>query len=202
MRETTLAKRIRTFALALVLAVGMVVLVACGAQKGGAEAEIEEVLTSTLEEVRDPSDETISTYLDTDTVDALDAYGIDAKEFWACLFSNLDYEIGDIKVDGDAATAELTIENTDLDAAFEVWEEDISSWITSSEAQDLYAEEGENALMKYSFEQLMDTIEHGDIDIVSDDVTVSLEKVDGEWAISEDSYDDLVNALFAGSELI
>lgn len=202
MRDATLAKRIKTLALALVLALGMVALVACGAQKGGAEAEIQEVLTSTLEEVRDPSDDTISTYLDEDTIDSLDAYGIDAKEFWACLFSNLDYEIGDIKVDGDTATAELTIENTDLDAAFEVWEEDISSWITSSEAQDLYADEGEAGLMKYSFEQLMDTIEHGDIDVVSDDITVSLEKVDGEWAISEDSYDDLVNALFAGSELI
>ena len=50
-----------------------------------------------------------------DTCQEMESMGIDPYEFYQALFSNFDYSIDDIRVDGDEATVELTVSNVDIE---------------------------------------------------------------------------------------
>lgn len=77
---------------------------------GGASAEdlIRENLESYMGEV-DVADEAFVEGLESSAGEDLDQLGITADEFAAAYLDGFGYEIGDITVDGDTATAELTI---------------------------------------------------------------------------------------------
>jgi hypothetical protein len=59
----------------------------------------------------------------------------------------MEYEIGDIEVDGDTATAEVTISNPDLMGAMSAAQDDLYA-MDQDELAQIYADEGESGLVK------------------------------------------------------
>lgn len=66
-------------------------------------------LTTNLDLVKNADDETIDAIMSGIDATALEAYGVDGAEFAAALIDGFDYTIDEIDVEGDTATATLTI---------------------------------------------------------------------------------------------
>ena len=99
---------------ALVASLAVVVAVSCGVVLGGCssanpEQAIRDDLTATLDEVKNVDDATIEELMGSVDTSQLEPYGIDGTEFARSLLDGFDYSIGDITVDGDTATAQVSI---------------------------------------------------------------------------------------------
>ena len=113
------ALRAITTIVSCVLALGLVVgLNGCGKND-------EELIRASVSEVMDlfknPTKENLQGFINEDEIDlsTLEEYDIDIYEFLGHSFKHFDYTINDVTVDGDTASANLTLTNTDLGAVVE-----------------------------------------------------------------------------------
>ena len=88
--------------------------------------------------------------------DLLDSVGISADEMWQAMFGRLTYSIDDIKVDGDKATATITVSNVDIATVAQQWQTDIQTYAQSAEAQQVLVNEGQTGLFKAIFQMLIE----------------------------------------------
>lgn len=97
--------------LALVLAAtmlcfGALVLSSCGKSD---EEVVREGVVRELDLVKNKDPEFMESITDAALASEMDAYGIDANEFMVSYLEGFDYTINDVTVDGDGATANVTI---------------------------------------------------------------------------------------------
>jgi hypothetical protein len=134
------------------------------------------------------SDATFGTYISDGS--------IDVEEYMDHLFGRLEYKIDDIEVDGDTATAKVTISNPDISAAMTAAQEDLYA-MDQDELAQIYTDEGESGLVKqlmtffYEEEEKQDVQEMGT-------VTIDMKKdsEDGwEFADEDQASSDIVGIL-------
>ena len=187
--------------LALVMSIG---IAGCGGVGGNADAEsIRASVTQLLDIFKNPTKENLGPYMgeNQEVIDQLDSYGIDIYDFLQHAFSKYSYEVGSIEVDGDKATAAVTVSNANLQAAIDTASADFSS--RQQELAEKYSNGGEDALkdlMKEYFDAVYKAIDEGD-ETVTTDLTLNLTKKDGEWEVDEDSQQQLVSAMYGGLDL-
>lgn len=182
-----------------VLALGLVVgLNGCGKND-------EELIRASVSEVMDlfknPTKENLQGFVNEDEVDlsTLEEYDIDIYEFLGHSFKHFDYTINDVTVDGDTATASLTLTNTDLGAVVEETTTEITENIDDY-ADVLNGENGRKEFMKIFFNKIYEKLDASE-ETVSTDATLQLNKVDGEWEVDDSSMDAVVSAMYGGLEL-
>ena len=193
------ALRAITTIVSCVLALGLVVgLNGCGKND-------EELIRASVSEVMDlfknPTKENLQGLINEDEVDlsTLEEYDIDIYEFLGHSFKNFDYTINDVTVDGDTASANLTLTNTDLGAVVEETTTEITENIDDY-ADILNGENGRKEFMKLFFNKIYEKLDASE-ETVSTDATLKLNKVDGEWEVDESSMDAVVSAMYGGLEL-
>lgn len=193
------ALRAITTIVSCVLALGLVVgLNGCGKND-------EELIRASVSEVMDlfknPTKENLQGFVNEDEVDlsTLEEYDIDIYEFLGHSFKHFDYTINDVTVDGDTATANLTLTNTDLGAVVEETTTEITENIDDY-ADVLNGENGRKEFMKIFFNKIYEKLDASE-ETVSTDATLQLNKVDGEWEVDDSSMDAVVSAMYGGLEL-
>jgi hypothetical protein len=193
------ALRAITTIVSCVLALGLVVgLNGCGKND-------EELIRASVSEVMDlfknPTKENLQGFINEDEIDlsTLEEYDIDIYEFLGHSFKHFDYTINDVTVDGDTASANLTLTNTDLGAVVEETTTEITENIDDY-ADILNGENGRKEFMKLFFDKIYEKLDASE-ETVSTDATLQLNKVDGEWEVDESSMDAVVSAMYGGLEL-
>lgn len=193
------ALRAITTIVSCVLALGLVVgLNGCGKND-------EELIRASVSEVMDlfknPTKENLQGFINEDEVDlsTLEEYDIDIYEFLGHSFKHFDYTINDVTVDGDTASANLTLTNTDLGAVVEETTTEITENIDDY-ADVLNGENGRKEFMKIFFNKIYEKLDASE-ETVSTDATLQLNKVDGEWEVDDSSMDAVVSAMYGGLDL-
>lgn len=193
------ALRAITTIVSCVLALGLVVgLNGCGKND-------EELIRASVSEVMDlfknPTKENLQGFINEDEIDlsTLEEYDIDIYEFLGHSFKHFDYTINDVTVDGDTASANLTLTNTDLGAVVEETTTEITENIDDY-ADVLNGENGRKEFMKIFFNKIYEKLDASE-ETVSTDATLQLNKVDGEWEVDDSSMDAVVSAMYGGLEL-
>ena len=189
-----------TTVLALTIAlVGCVFLTACSND----EEEIKTSISTLMEDFKNPTEENLSKYMDDEldsSVEELQSYGIDIYEFLGHCFKHLDYTIDSVEVDGDTATAHLTVSNADISAAMTSATSEVQEWATTDEAADVVANQDQQAVIAKLMEFFYNDVDNS-TDIVTTEVDLQLEKTDGEWQPTDDSLNEFVSAMYGGMTL-
>ncbi len=117
MKGITMKKKVVSLLLAVACAFSLVALSACSQSNdtGNDEAEIKDAVTSTLETLVDK--DTISTLFHSiDGVEDLESYGLDVDALSEAIASSFSYEVENVTIDGDSATATAKMSYPDYES--------------------------------------------------------------------------------------
>lgn len=185
----------------VVMSVGLCFgLAACGGAANNDEQLIKSELDKAFSTLKNPTEESIKelTGGDLSSLDEIKQYGVEPVEMLKHFFSKFDYTIDGVKVDGDKATASVTITNIDFESVLNKTAADLQNnqeFMTQAAAA--YASGGEEAMYKLIFEEVYKAIDNSN-DLTTNSVDIALEKKDGTWDFSEQGQKDLVSAMFGG----
>lgn len=149
---TTTTKRILAIMLMVIATLALATLSACGGKS--AEDTIRESVKAELESIKKLDQDALDQIVGgADSVSDLSEYGISAEEFFRTWLEGFDYSVDKVTVNGDKATATITIKVKSLTSAMDSISNNISSIIASNPAmltmtqEQIYKEIG-NLLMK------------------------------------------------------
>lgn len=153
METTTITtKRVLAIVLMAVATLALATLSACGGKS--AETTIRESVTSELESIKKLDQDALDQIVGgANSVSDLSEYGISTEEFFRTWLEGFDYSVDKVTVNGDKATATVTIKVKSLTSAMDSISNNISSIIASNPAmltmtqEQIYKEIG-NLLMK------------------------------------------------------
>lgn len=171
------------------------------ASKADDEDDIEQQVDATFSMLSALDEDDVRDVFGRDTCQEMESMGIDPYEFYQALFSNFDYSIDDISVDGDEATVELTVSNVDIDEALVDFEDVLQEWAGTQEAVDIYNQGGEDALMAAGMQLFVDMLSSGEVTTFTSEITIDMERTSGgAWDFSDP--DQVATALFGESQEI
>ena len=161
---------------------------------GGASAEdlIRENLESYMGEV-DVADEAFVEGLESSAGEDLDQLGIAADEFAAAYLDGFGYEIGDITVDGDTATAELTITIKSYTDIMTTFQNDFYDWAYSVDPNTLSSQD---EIYKQAGQMLLDATNSAEPTSTTVEVNYT-KNSDGDWEMDSSSEMELSSVVLA-----
>ena len=141
-------------------------------------------------------------YGDASTMGTLGTYGVDEDEWRRHCLGNLAYEVGEATAEGDAASVDVTITNASLAAAVEAAGSEFSSFSSTPEAEDVYAQGGKAAL----FDNLVQRV-YAHLDANESPVTTTVSVPcargeDGTWVPQVSGNEAFFSALYGGSNVV
>ena len=202
----TAIKKLLVASVACVMGFSMMFgLAACGGGNDGPSDE--ELITASIDELitafKDPGSEASKAVLgDIEDADLsqFEEFGVAPYDFLARCFSRAEYTVDAINIEGDTATAELTITNVDLTAAMEAAAgEDLDAFLATDEGAAMIAAGDVTALYPKLMELFYARIDSSET-MVSNPATLDFNKVDGQWVASDADIDQFVSALYGGLE--
>ena len=187
MRRGILAGLIAVCACALCFA-----LTACGPSD---EDQAKEALDAQLGQLVNPSDDTISQLANEANMSGEGSFStlnIDSTAFVKSWLNGFSYEIGDVSVSGNTATANTSVTCKQLYVIMTGWS---SSFETDALNQNFSTID---EVYSYAGKTFMDAIDSADP--VTTQVTFTLEKSDGNWTFADSTENDqaLADALLGG----
>ena len=188
-------KALTLFATAVLAIVSVAGLSACGESQEDAIKSMIKEQFSQLEQVTDANIEEV---FGDDEIAELQKYGIDAIEFYNACIKRFDYEIEDVSVSDDTATATLSVTNLDFATVVASWTDDMSAYLTSEEAVNDYTNLGEDGMIAKVMGQFVERLAADDAPTKTASVTLDLEKNGKTWEFSDE--DQVVSAIFAGAD--
>lgn len=193
-------RKLKTLVQALCLAFAALAISSC-ALFSGDKSDVHDLIDNTMKIFKFAENSDAASFADQATIDSLSAYGVDANEFLAYCFKNLEWEIGDIKLSGNTGTVALTVTNVNLGTALERAGERFDQFADTDEAQELFISDGEGALVQKLFDYFYEVIDSGELETTTNEVTVEVYKTDeGEWDIDSDN-SAFYSALYGGAQL-
>lgn len=150
----------------------------------------EDTVKDALAELKNNNIEKFKNYI----LDADDFDDEDIDNSLALLVKNLEVEINSSTIDGDSATVNASITNTN----FSIVMEEFLTQAMSFAMENAFSEDpvSEDEMEAMAEELLLEILERDDIETVTTEVDISLEKEDGVWKIEYD--EEIQNALFFG----
>lgn len=188
-------KALTLFATASLAIVSVAGLSACGESQEDAIKSMIKEQFSQLEQVTDANIEEV---FGDDEIAELQKYGIDAIELYNACIKRFDYEIEDISVSDDTATATLSVTNLDFATVAASWTDDMTAYLTSEEAVNDYTNLGEDGMIAKVMGQFVERLAADDAPTKTASVTLDLEKNGKTWEFSDE--DQVVSAIFAGAD--
>ena len=161
---------------------------------GGASAEdlIRQDLENYMGEL-DTANDAFVEGLEASAGEDLDQLGITSDEFADAYLDGFGYEIGDITVDGDTATAELTITIKSYSDIMTTFQNNFYDWAYSADASDL---SNESAIMEKAGEMLIDAVNSVEPTSTTVDVTYT-KNSDGDWEMDSSAEVDLSSVVMS-----
>lgn len=186
-------RRVFTAIMACVLALAMGASVtACSDEK----QTVSNAVTSQLDSIKNPTQADVDDLLESDAEykQLCEDYGIDTLEFIKHSFGRLEYTVDDVTVNGDMATVDLTVNNADIDTAYN----NATTTVQNTDDPEILAliSNGDaKGLAQKIYQLYYDEIDK--VGMIGDTkITLELEKDDdGNWEVTDDSVDDFYNAL-------
>lgn len=171
--------------LATLLLALIVLMVGCGPK-----VSPEDTVKEALAELKNNNIEEFKNYM----IDADDFDDEEIDDSLVLLVKNLKIEINGSTVDGDSATVNADITNTN----FAIVMEEFLSQAMSLAMENAFSEEpvSEDEMEAMAEDILLEILERDDIEMVTTEADISLEKKDGVWKIEYN--EELQNALFSG----
>ena len=165
-------KAVLACATAVLLAFGATALAGCGGQS--AEDLIRDNLSAEFDQVKNLDEEFLNEVTADASTSGLEEFGIDAVELMKAYFGGFDYVIDDVTVDGDTATATVTLTCKSFD--------DYMNAITDVADFGAAIIEAVNAIEPVQI----------------DPIEIPYEKVDNTWEPTAEGEQALYSALFEG----
>ena len=138
-------------------------------------------------------------------LESFNELGLDVGEFANHMFANYKYTIGDIKVDGDTATADVSVTNVDIQKVFQKvfddiandqeWAKEVLRASAANDRDEAIAKTTQTLVDK--FYQAIDNSK----DQTTTDVTIHLTKTGNEWTIDTNDQEGLLAAMLGGTNL-
>ena len=120
-------------------------------------------------------------------------YGIDGVELVQGYLADLDYDIGDITVNGDTATVEITLNYNSLTALAKQIGGDLLGFVASIDLEQLPVEEIARRL-----EPVLNMTLGSLNEVISQQMLLDFQLVNGEWQLTDESKLDVMNTLLEG----
>ncbi len=178
---------------------------ACGSAANQEEL-IKKQVTSFFEVFKNPTEENLSAYvgeIDSSGLEQLRENGVDVFELLNHCCARYEYQINDVTVDGNEATANVTIKAPSIKKAMsdaEVW---IKSSDNLSQVMSAMQTDGQKGFMKVWVDRLYEELDSiSNENFTPTDISMKLNKNDkSEWVIADDSILGYVSALFGVSDI-
>lgn len=177
----------------------MVVACACAvllSACGGPSAE--ELIRTDLESYFGNSDnaaEEFAENLEKSAGEELDTLGIDENEFTQAYLDGFSYDIGDITVDGDTATAQVTLKIKSMSDIMSAFQTSFTDWAYSLDTETA-AGMSEDDLYKQGGQMLLDATRSAEPKENTCDVVYNRNS-DGDWEMDSASENELMNAVLS-----
>lgn len=161
------------------------------------KAEVKQAISAEFDGLKNLDDTTITELDKTGELDELKNYGIDTSAFLKAALSGFDYKIDEdsIEVDGDSAKANISVTTKDMASIAKAAQEEFLTEENVAKLYQLYSSDGEEAIAKDLLTLLMNKLNETK-ETVQTDVTLELQKVDGTWQITDNSFNQLNQELF------
>ena len=197
-RTESHAKRLVALVFAAVLALGMFAVAGCSSSND--EQVIRDGITKELDIFKNPTQEALQPYLDkmdSSQIQQLEALGVDIVEFLQHALGKFDYEIGDITIDGDKATAALKVTNIDVSTIMnDTMTKLQSDPAVAKEVQDVIANGGDQKdTLKVVFKYLYDALDAA-TETTTTDTQITLTKDGNVWNVDQDSMYGLLTGIY------
>lgn len=199
MKTHNMIRRACQLVLAALVIIGVSVgLSACKSDDQMARDSVEAMLKA----FKSPSEESMRPYMSnakTTITRQIESYNIDVYEFLGHVFKHFDYEINNVKVEGDTATVEASFTNASLTDAFAAANTDYQSTDTATLAQ-IYQESGADGLEKKLMELLYKRLDEAS-DRTPTKATIKLTKEGGSWKVDDGSIQDFASSMYGSISL-
>lgn len=120
-------------------------------------------------------------------------YGIDGVEYLQNYLGELDYDLGDIVVDGETATVEVTLNYNSIGALASQIGNDLTVFLAGIDLEQLPLEEIGSLLSP-----ILTATANAIGETISQNMMLDLELVNGEWQLTDESKLNVTNALLEG----
>ena len=179
-----------TLAALLALSIGMVGLAGCSGGTSDEDA-IRASLSSELDSIKNIDDAFVNESSEPIDMSQLSVYGIDGVEFMKSYLSGFDYTIDSINVDGDSATAQITLTCKSYTGYLQALQTAVDEVTADPDAL--------AALSNDEINQKIGEIVIGSLDGVelaaTQPITITYTKVDGTWEPASSTSGDIAAAL-------
>lgn len=188
--RSTIQGFIVTLATLLALSIGMVGLASCSSGTSDEDA-IRASLSSELDSIKNIDDAFVNEFSESIDMSQLSVYGIDGVEFMKSYLSGFDYTIDSINVDGDNATAQITLTCKSYTGYLQALQTTVDEVTADPDAL--------AALSNDEINQKIGEIVIGSLDGVelaaTQPITITYTKVDGTWEPASSTSGDIAAAL-------
>lgn len=123
----------------------------------------------------------------------LDQLGITAEEFAEAFLDGFNYEVGDVTVDGDVATVDVTITSKSMDEISTEFQNRFTEWASTVDPSTITSEDD---LYKQGGQMLLDATRNAEAKENTYEVTYTRNS-DGDWEMDAASESELTNAVIS-----
>lgn len=199
MKTRNMVRRVCQLVFTALIVIGVSVgLSACKSDDQMARDSAETMLRA----FKNPTEESMRPYMSnakTAIISQIESYNIDVYEFLGHVFKHFDYEINNVKVEGDTATVEASFTNVSLTDAFAAASIDYQSTDTTTLAQ-IYQESSAAGLEKKLMELLYKRLDEAS-DLTPTKATIKLAKEGGSWKVDDGSVQDFASSMYGSISL-
>jgi hypothetical protein len=184
-------------ALALTLGLaGAVGLTGCSSSDEAVRTEIAASIDSDFAQLQNLTSDVAADVLASDFVAELQAAGVDPAAVAGPLFAELTYTVGDVTVDGDQATVQLTVTNRDLNTALQLYTATVTNELASTAGRDALAALSDVEVTAHMADLLVQAIEDPSVSLVTSTVELVYQQDGTSWVLQNG--DELSVALMGG----
>ena len=173
----------------------LAMLFSCGSSAPKGANEAENYIIERFEALKTGTKQSMLAFVDEDEREEAEAAF--AMFDFGAMFRNFEYEIVSSEIAEDSATVYANVSNIDFSQVMEKFQADVMEYALAN--MDKIQSMTEEESMKLSADILKDVILSGEFDKVSKDITIELEKEDGEWKVVDS--DALMSFILPGLDM-
>ena len=162
------------------------------------EAMVRFTLTTVFDAYKNVDKEILSVFIDAadgSGLNQLETYGIDPYEYLGHIFKHFEYEVGDITVNGNKATASVTLTNANFQSIMDRLNSDVENDANfRSQLEEKVNNNDEKGFYKVLFDHVYKLIDESD-DLVTTKLNLHFTKTNGVWDVDESSLNDFAKAV-------
>lgn len=171
------------------------------------EEQVHLAVATVLDPLKDPEAGDLTSFVADTSNEDLETlrveYGIDPTSILQHLLRGFTYSIRSVEVEGEKATAQVSITMIDTSAAMDSARDLAQKAENAQHISDLCASDDANAktdLVNYVMNLIFEGLD-ATTDLTSRDVDITLSRKDNVWSVDPNGMDDLLNTLLSGLDL-